>query len=159
MKQFSLVIFSDMTLLSRIWSILFLIVILVSVQIFESSRLRSCVINAASLRNKLCWVVLGLIINKADSENYWWHLIHWNFPLSGRFMVISFSESVSVMKLLNYEHNPLKFPCFKIVYLGRPRGIVVKVLDCGGFELQSWFYVHFRVTTFGKGMNSSPTMG
>ena len=39
---------------------------------------------------------------------------------------------------------------------GCPRGVMVKVMDCGivisEFVLQSRFYVHFRANTLGKGM-------
>ena len=44
-------------------------------------------------------------------------------------------------------------------------GVLVKAMDCGivvsEFELQSRYYVHFRVNTLGKGMNVLilPTMG
>ena len=38
-----------------------------------------------------------------------------------------------------------------------PRGVMVKVLDCGSvvskFELQSLYYIHFWTNTLGKGMN------
>ena len=46
-----------------------------------------------------------------------------------------------------------------------PRGVMVKVMDCGivvsEFVLQSCYYVHFRANTLGKGMNPLilPTMG
>ena len=40
---------------------------------------------------------------------------------------------------------------------GGPRGVKVKVMDCGivvsEFMLQSRYYVHFRADTLGKGMN------
>ena len=40
---------------------------------------------------------------------------------------------------------------------GCPRGVMVKVMDCGivvsEFVLQSRYYVHFRANTLGKGMN------
>ena len=40
---------------------------------------------------------------------------------------------------------------------GRPRGEMVKVMDCGivvrEFVLQSRYYVHFRASSLGKGMN------
>ena len=45
---------------------------------------------------------------------------------------------------------------------GCPRGVMVKVMDCGivvrEFVLQSRYYVHFRANTLGKGMNL-PAMG
>ena len=38
------------------------------------------------------------------------------------------------------------------------RGVMVKAIDCGivvrEFVLQSFYYVHFRANTLGKGMNS-----
>ena len=48
---------------------------------------------------------------------------------------------------------------------GCPRGIMVKVIDCGiivrEFVLQWCYYVHFRANTLGKGMNPIilPAMG
>ena len=48
---------------------------------------------------------------------------------------------------------------------GCPRGVMVKVMDCGivvrEFVFQSRYYVHFRANTFGKGMNplTLPAMG
>ena len=40
---------------------------------------------------------------------------------------------------------------------GCPRGVMVKVMDCGivvsEFVLQSRYYVHFRANTLGKRMN------
>ena len=48
---------------------------------------------------------------------------------------------------------------------GCPRGVMVKVMDCGivisEFELQSHYVVHFRTNTLGKGMNPLilPAMG
>ena len=48
---------------------------------------------------------------------------------------------------------------------GRPRGVMVKAMDCGivvrEFVLQSRSYVHFRASTLGKGMNPLilPAMG
>ena len=40
---------------------------------------------------------------------------------------------------------------------GGPRGVMVKVMDCGivvrEFVLLSRYYVHFRANTLGKGMN------
>ena len=50
-------------------------------------------------------------------------------------------------------------------FSGGPRGVMVKVMDCGivvsEFELQSRYYVHFRANTLGKGMNPLilPAMG
>ena len=46
-----------------------------------------------------------------------------------------------------------------------PRGVMVKVMDCGivvsEFVLQSCYYVHFWANTLGKGMNPLilPAMG
>ena len=48
---------------------------------------------------------------------------------------------------------------------GCPRGVMVKVMDCGivvsEFVFQSRYYVHFRANTLGKGMNPHilPAMG
>ena len=48
---------------------------------------------------------------------------------------------------------------------GCPRGVMVKVMDCRivvcEFVLQSRYYVHFRATTLGKGINLLilPAMG
>ena len=48
---------------------------------------------------------------------------------------------------------------------GCPRGVMVKVMDCGivvsEFILQSRYYVHFRANTLGKGINPLilPAMG
>ena len=48
---------------------------------------------------------------------------------------------------------------------GCPRGVMVKAMDCGivvrEFALQSRYYVHFRPSTLGKGMNPLilPAMG
>ena len=40
-----------------------------------------------------------------------------------------------------------------------PHGVMAKVLDCGlkvsEFDLQSHYYVYFRINTLGKGMNPS----
>ena len=51
-------------------------------------------------------------------------------------------------------------------YLSRPRGVMVKAMNCGivvrEFVLQSRYYVHFRANTLGKGMNPlilPPAMG
>ena len=51
-------------------------------------------------------------------------------------------------------------------YLGCPRGVMVKAMNCGivvrEFVLQSRYYVHFRANTLGKGMNPlilPPAMG
>ena len=50
-------------------------------------------------------------------------------------------------------------------YVGCPRGVMVKAMDCGivvrEFVLQSRYYVHFRANTLGKGMNPLilPAMG
>ena len=42
-----------------------------------------------------------------------------------------------------------------------PTGVMVIVLGCNivvrKFEFQSFYYVHFRINTLGKDMNSSPT--
>ena len=44
-----------------------------------------------------------------------------------------------------------------ILSLGGPRGVMVKVMNCGivvrEFVIQSRYYVHFRPNTLGKGMN------
>ena len=52
------------------------------------------------------------------------------------------------------------------IYLGCPRGVMVKAMNCGivvrEFVLQSRYYVHFRANTLGKGMNPlilPPAMG
>ena len=52
------------------------------------------------------------------------------------------------------------------LYLGCPRGVMVKAMNCGiivrEFVLQSRYYVHFRANTLGKGMNPlilPPAMG
>ena len=51
------------------------------------------------------------------------------------------------------------------IYKGSPRGVMVKVMDCGiigsEFQFQSRYDVHFRVNTRGKGMNFLilPAMG
>ena len=47
--------------------------------------------------------------------------------------------------------------CFSpTVHRGCPRGVMVKSLDNGivvsKFKLQSFYYVHFRTNTLGKGM-------
>ena len=49
---------------------------------------------------------------------------------------------------------------YNIIYIswgGCPRGVMVKVIDCGivvcKFVLQSRYYVHFQANTLGKGMN------
>ena len=48
---------------------------------------------------------------------------------------------------------------------GGPRGVMVKALACeivvNEFELQSRYYVHFRLNTSGKGINplTLPAMG
>ena len=48
---------------------------------------------------------------------------------------------------------------------GSPRGVMVKVMDCGivvsEFVFHSRYYVHFRTNTFEKGMNPFilPNMG
>ena len=43
-------------------------------------------------------------------------------------------------------------------FRGCPRGVMVKVMDCGivvsEFKLQLRYYVHFRANTLGKGMNT-----
>ena len=51
------------------------------------------------------------------------------------------------------------------IFLGCPRGVMVKAMDCGivvsEFELQLLYYVHFRANTLGKGMDTLilPAMG
>ena len=64
----------------------------------------------------------------------------------------------SVNKLLGFESY--------LSYLGCPRGVMVKAMNCGivvrEFVLQSRYYVHFRANTLGKGMNPlilPPAMG
>ena len=53
----------------------------------------------------------------------------------------------------------------KHILWGCPCGMMVKVMDCGivvrAFELQSRYYIHFRINTLGKGMNPLilPVMG
>ena len=41
--------------------------------------------------------------------------------------------------------------------MGCPRGVMVKVIECGmvvsEFVLKSCYYVHFRANTLGQGMN------
>ena len=50
-------------------------------------------------------------------------------------------------------------------YGGGPRGVMIKTLDCEivviKSELQSCYYVHFRINTLRKGMNPlmPPPMG
>ena len=52
-----------------------------------------------------------------------------------------------------------------IIYRGCPRGVMVNAMDCEivvrEFVLQSRYYVHFRASTLGKGMNPPilPAMG
>ena len=47
------------------------------------------------------------------------------------------------------------------IFRGCPCGVMVKAMDCGiivcEFVLQSRYYVHIRVNTLGKGMNSFPS--
>ena len=51
------------------------------------------------------------------------------------------------------------------IYEGCPRGVMVKAIDCGivvhEFVLQSRYYVYFRASTLGKGINPLilPAMG
>ena len=62
----------------------------------------------------------------------------------------------------------LTYPCTKrkVLSLTKPRGVMVKAMNCGivvrEFVLQSRYYVHFRANTLGKGMNPlilPPAMG
>ena len=60
----------------------------------------------------------------------------------------------------------LSGPLFSGVLVPRPRGVMVKAMNCGivecEFVLQSRYYVHFRANTLGKGMNPlilPPAMG
>ena len=54
---------------------------------------------------------------------------------------------------------------FWLLYGGCPRGVMVKAMVCEivtrEFELQSCYYIYFRVNTLGKGMNPLilPAMG
>ena len=56
--------------------------------------------------------------------------------------------------LLLIQSVVLSVPYIRRVCL---RSVMVKAMDCGikvsEFELQSRYYVHFRINTFGKGMN------
>ena len=58
-------------------------------------------------------------------------------------------ERLSVIEYTNHVMSP--------EFLGCPRGVMVKAMDCGivvsEFVLQSRYYVHFRANTLGKGMN------
>ena len=42
--------------------------------------------------------------------------------------------------------------CLNIIIEGRPRGVEDKLLDSNEFELQSRYYVHFRMNILEKGM-------
>ena len=59
----------------------------------------------------------------------------------------------------------LKIESQVLIVVGCPRGVMVKVMDCGilvsEFVPQSRYYVHFRANTLGKGMNplNLPAMG
>ncbi len=74
------------------------------------------------------------------------------------------------MKLVTLEEGEPKDDFFKSYHTdvseGCPRGVMVKVMNCGivvrEFVLQSRYYVHFRANTLGKGMNPlilPPAMG
>ena len=92
------------------------------------------------------------------------------------------SQNIKNVYLSPSVEEPLKVPylnwevvtCFSnfeilMFYLygqGCPRGVMVKVMNCGivvrEFVLQSRYYVHFRANTLGKGMNPlilPPAMG
>ena len=57
------------------------------------------------------------------------------------------------------------FVLISILYEECPRGVMVKVLDCGiiasKFKFQSYYYVNFQTNTLGKGINPLilPVMG
>ena len=58
-----------------------------------------------------------------------------------------------------HPESVLENDLHKLLWGCPPRGVMVKVIDCGivvsEFVLQSRYYVHFRANTFGKGMNAT----
>ena len=70
--------------------------------------------------------------------------------------------SLSIFGSNNHEHFHLSLyyiSCSTLYWSswGCPRGVMVKVMDCGivvsDFVLQLRYYVHFRANILGKGMN------
>ena len=68
--------------------------------------------------------------------------------------------------LLLSFHSYLFTQVFWAPYMGCPRGVMVKAMNCGivvrEFIPQSRYYVYFRANTLGKGMNPlilPPAMG
>ena len=91
-----------------------------------------------------------------------WSLSDYKFPLITRTLLSILSDlinavvrTVSALPPISNSARPR----------GCPRGVMVKVLDCGivvsEFELQSRYHVRFRTNTFGKSLNPLilPAMG
>ena len=69
------------------------------------------------------------------------------------FLIVEHSyPTINAQVYIKIQHN------FLVPSRGCPRGVMVKVIDCGivvrVFVLQSRHYVHFRADTLGKGINT-----
>ena len=85
------------------------------------------------------------------------------------YMLVVFHFKYILHMNLSWESYPFSLyetknmPSYFVV--GCPRGVMVKVIDCGivvsEFVLQLCYYVYFRANTLGKGMNPLilPAMG
>ena len=73
------------------------------------------------------------------------------------FQTIQFSMSHLFPLSLNAKEFYLTLTSAITPGQGWPRGVMVKAMDweivVSEFELQSYYYVHFRKNTLGKGMN------
>ena len=87
----------------------------------------------------------------------------WNINFRNK-MYFHYSFIVIIKRIYLY----IIIECIFIIHLlpgGCPRGVMVKAMACGivvrKFILQSRYYVHFRASTLGKGMNplTLPAMG
>ena len=101
----------------------------------------------------LLWYAINHIISivMCDLPHYF-YCTEWSTTLFQLWCAISHIASIVKCDLLHCSW-------------GRPRGVMVKALDCGfvvrEFELQSCYYLHFRTNTLRKGMNALilPSMG
>ena len=86
------------------------------------------------------------------------------------FILHSLFSLFSCITIHNVIHSSFSFLSLFLHHhtqcWGCPRGVMVKVMNCGivvrEFVLQSRYYVHFRANTLGKGMNPlilPPAMG
>ena len=76
-------------------------------------------------------------------------------------------KSIDIILLIKCKRdmNVTLSACFFLCVGGCPRGVTVKVMDCGivvsEFVFQARYYIHFRANTLGKSMYTLilPAMG